>query len=68
MTQVALCSSAAEIVPMSKVAVPSLRKNMPKSRTAASRAVASQQTFVAIPVMMTASMPRERRISSRSVP
>ena len=37
--------------PMLKVAVPSLRKKTRKSRTAASRAVVSQQAFVAIPGM-----------------
>ena len=37
---------------MLKVAVPSLRNKTRKSRTAASRAVVSQQTLVAIPVMI----------------
>jgi hypothetical protein len=37
---------------MSKVAVPSLRKKTRKSQTVLPRAVVSQQTLVAIPVIM----------------
>ena len=39
-----------------------------KSRACASRAVVSQHTGVEIPEMITVSIPRTRRISSRSVP
>ncbi len=65
--RVAFCSSATEAPGRSPVAVPSLRKRTRKSRATASRAVVSQQTLVANPLMITESIPRERRISSRSV-
>jgi hypothetical protein len=52
---------------MSPVEVPSLRKKTRKSRTAASRALVSAQTMVVRPEMITLSMPRERKMSSRSV-
>jgi hypothetical protein len=47
LAQVARCSSAAGTPFISFVAVPSLRKTTRKSRCAASRAVVSQQMFVA---------------------
>src|SRR5215469_4037803 len=53
---------------MSLVAVPSLRKTTRKSCWAASRAVVSQQMLVAMPLMITASVPRSRSCRARSVP
>ena len=68
LAHVARCSSSAGTPFISLVAVPSLRKRTRKSRCAASLAVASQQMFVAMPEMMTVSIPRDLRIVSRSVP
>ena len=65
--RVAFCSSAADTPPIPNVAVASLRNTTWKSLTMASRAVVSQQTFVVTPEIMTVSMPRVRRINSRSV-
>lgn len=69
----ARCSSAAVTGPSppsgrSKLAVPSLRNSTRNSRAAASRAVVSTQKLVLTPPMMSVSMPRERRMTSRSVP
>jgi hypothetical protein len=65
--QVARCNSPCGTPPMSEAAVPSLRKKTRKSRTQASRAVMCAHTLLAMPVTITLSLPRARRMSSRSV-
>jgi hypothetical protein len=67
MAQVAFWSSAAETVPNAEGCGAITQKQDAKIADGSLRAFVSQQTLLAIPVIIRVSIPRDRKISSRSV-